>query len=291
MELAVLLASLENVGFVAFVVCLTHLLPLWFPTGKAMTRRWAVYSQLVIALAAVNVTTGLFASEACVQWSPPPASDCQTTVDSSWGVFPVEAWDLTFIALALLGLLSIGSAVLRFIRATGEERQQLKWFALALFVFALTLGTALLIGVPIDLVSWAAALLIPASIALAVLRYRLYEIDRIVSRTVTYALIVVLFAGGYLVTTALVGSQFSEDPLFVAAATLGVAAAFNPLRKRVQASMDRRFNRSRYDLEHVIDEFGGTLRDQTDADEVVSGWVEVVSETMQPSAVGVWVRS
>jgi hypothetical protein len=206
-------------------------------------------------------------------------------------VFPVEAWDLTFIALALLGLLSIGSAVLRFIRATGEERQQLKWFALALFVFALTLGTALLIGVPIDLVSWAAALLIPASIALAVLRYRLYEIDRIVSRTVTYALIVVLFAGGYLVTTALVGSQFSEDPLFVAAATLGVAAAFNPLRKRVQASMDRRFNRSRYDLEHVIDEFGGTLRDQTDADEVVSGWVEVVSETMQPSAVGVWVRS
>jgi Kef-type K+ transport system membrane component KefB len=127
------------------------------------------------------------------------------------------------------------------------------------------------------------------SIAVAVLKYRLYDIDRIISRTLAYAVVIGVLAAIYVGLVTAIGSQF-EGSLSVAASTLAVAALFNPLRRRVQGWVDRHFNRSAYDTGQVMDEFAGSLRDEVDADSVVEGWVEVVEETMQPSAVGVWVR-
>jgi hypothetical protein len=125
--------------------------------------------------------------------------------------------------------------------------------------------------------------------AVAILRYRLYEIDRIISRTVTYALVVGLLVLAVAGVATLVGSRF-DDPIVVAATTLAVAAVFNPLRKRVQGLVDRRFNRSLFDSGRVMDDFAASLRERVDQIEVIDGWTGVVSQTMQPSTLGVWIR-
>ena len=124
---------------------------------------------------------------------------------------------------------------------------------------------------------------IPISILFAVLRYRLYDIDRILSRTVSYVIVIGVLAGVYLLgLTAMTNFLPSDSSLSVAASTLAVAALFNPLRRRVQAGVERRFNRSRYDAQQVMERFSGSLRQDLDPDTVVTGWVGVVSETMQP---------
>jgi hypothetical protein len=132
---------------------------------------------------------------------------------------------------------------------------------------------------------------VPVSIAVAITRYRLYEIDRLVSRTVSYLLVVGVLAAIFIGVVTATGSLLQTDSdLAIAASTLAVAALFNPLRKRVQNWVDRRFNRSRYDAQKVMDGFSGSLRDQVDPVRVIEGWVGVVSQTMQPAAAGVWVR-
>jgi hypothetical protein len=132
---------------------------------------------------------------------------------------------------------------------------------------------------------------LPVAVAIAVLRYRLYEIDRIISRTVSYAVVVAFLALLFFgVVTALSSLLPAESDLAIAGSTLAVAALFNPVRRWVQVWVDRRFNRSRYDTQRVMDRFAGSLQDRVDSQEVVDGWVGVVSETMQPASVAVWVR-
>jgi hypothetical protein len=132
---------------------------------------------------------------------------------------------------------------------------------------------------------------LPVAVAIAVLRYRLYEIDRIISRTVSYAVVVAFLALLFFgVVTVLSSLLAAESDLAIAGSTLAVAALFNPVRRRVQVWVDRRFNRSRYDTQRVMDRFAGSLQDRVDSQEVVDGWVGVVSETMQPASVAVWVR-
>ena len=135
--------------------------------------------------------------------------------------------------------------------------------------------------------------IVPVVIGLAVFKYRLYDIDRIISRTVTYALIVgllgVVFAVGVvLIPNSLPGLE--DSALLVAGSTLAVSALFNPLRRHVQELVDRRFNRSRYDAERIMEGFAGSLRDRVELDGVVGGWLAVVSDTMEPASLGVWVR-
>jgi len=133
---------------------------------------------------------------------------------------------------------------------------------------------------------------VPVSIAVAITRYRLYDIDRIISRTASYALLAGLLAAVFFgVVTVLTTLLPAESDLAVAGSTLAVAALFNPLRKRVQGWVDRRFNRSRYDTQRVMDGFAGSLRDELDTGRMVSGWIEVVSATMQPHSAGIWIRS
>lgn len=134
--------------------------------------------------------------------------------------------------------------------------------------------------------------LIPAAIGFAVTRYRLYEIDRILSRTVTYTVVIALLAAVYFAgLAALTIILPSDSPLAVAGSTLAAAALFNPIRKRVQGWVDRHFNRSRYDAQRVIDGFSDSLRRDLDEDHLMTRWVSVVSETMNPASAGVWIRA
>jgi hypothetical protein len=175
----------------------------------------------------------------------------------------------------------------------------LKWFLLAGASFMAALVTEVVLSamgfdetpLPLDIWISLSIVAIPVAATLAVLRYRLYEIDRIVSRTVTYVVVIVLLAVVYAVgLTALTSLLDTDSPLIVAGSTLAVAALFNPLRRRVQRGVDHRFNRSRYDAERVMDGFSGSLRDEVDPDRVVTGWLSVVNETMHPSSAGIWVR-
>ena len=134
--------------------------------------------------------------------------------------------------------------------------------------------------------------LLPLATGAAILRYRLYDIDRIISRTLAYGLLTVLLGLGYAAVVLGLGRLLPDSSsLVVAAATLAVAAVFQPLRRRVQAGVDRRFNRRRHDAARVIEEFGARLRDQVDLDTLTAELLAVVDQTMQPTRTSIWLRS
>jgi hypothetical protein len=202
----------------------------------------------------------------------------------------------SFIAVIMvLGLLPL---IYRLIKGSPMVRRQIAGPVVVLIVgvvslifVSLVFGDSALAQTFITAITMLITIGVPVSIAVAITRYRLYEIDRLVSRTVSYLLVVGLLAAVFIGAVTAAGSLLqTESDLAVAASTLAVAALFNPLRKRVQDWVDRRFNRSRYDASKVMDGFSGSLRDEVDPDRVVEGWVGVVSATMQPAAAGVWVR-
>jgi hypothetical protein len=134
--------------------------------------------------------------------------------------------------------------------------------------------------------------LFPIAIGIAVFRYRLFEVDRFISRTVSYALVVGFLAAVFVAGVTWIPNALGlgDSPLLVAASTLAVAAIFNPLRRQTQVWVDRRFNRSHYDAERVMESFAGSLQTRVDPDGVMDDLVDVVSEAMQPESVGAWVR-
>jgi hypothetical protein len=205
----------------------------------------------------------------------------------------------TRVALAVTALavaVAAGSLVLRFRRAHGVERQQLRWVALAATLILLA-GPVVLapvaLGIPV-LADWAPAVwvvVLPVAVGAAVLRYRLYALDRIVSRTLTWGLLTVLLGGGYALVVLGLGQFLGrESPLVVAGATLAVAAVFQPARRRVQAVVDRRFNRRRHDATRMVEGFGARLRDQVDLDTLTADLLAVVDQTMQPTQTSLWLR-
>ncbi len=198
-----------------------------------------------------------------------------------------------FMIVVVLTLLVLVLLVRRWRSSAGIQRAQFRWLFLgaSLFAFVITVGQFL----PEERASFyvwiPGGVAIPMTIGVAVLRYRLYDIDRIISRTVSYVLVLALL--GVLVlglVSAFALFLPSDDPLVVAVSTLVVFALFAPVRRRVQATVDQRFNRSRYDAQRVMGRFIASLQEQVDPDEVVDGWMEVVEDTMQPAAVGIWVR-
>lgn len=193
------------------------------------------------------------------------------------------------VLLVLCILASASSVVFRYHGAVGTERLQLKWMMAAGLVAALAYALLFVWGdFNIQLV-W---MVIPAAMGLSMHRHRLYDIDRLISRTVAYAIVVGTLAAVYIGVVFVLRDLLPGDGgLAVAGSTLAVAAIFNPLRRRVQDRVDHFFNRSHYDAERVTEQFAGGLRDETDADRIVRGWVGVVAETMQPSSLGVWTRS
>jgi hypothetical protein len=205
------------------------------------------------------------------------------------------------LVIAYNCLVPVSALVVRFARGGSLVRRQITG-PVAIVVLGLTLiglnvviGTlgaddrwGTLIGTVTSIILTVG---IPVTIGIAITRYRLYEMDRILSRTVTYAVVVALLAAVYFGAIAVLTVFLpSDSPLVVAASTLAAAALFTPLRRRVQGWVDQRFNRSRYDTEKVMRGFTESLRDEVDGEEMVRGWIGVVSDTMQPVAAGVWVR-
>jgi hypothetical protein len=188
------------------------------------------------------------------------------------------------------------SLVLRFRASGGVERQQLRWVAAGGAAALAGLLPTILVGLGIaprvnDVVVYPAVLCVPVTVAVAVLRYRLWDLDRLVSRTVTYTLVSGLLVLPYLLIVLAVGRLArGADGLAVAAATLTVAAAFSPLRRRVQDGVDRRFNRRRYDAARTIEAFAIRLRDQVDLDALTAELLAVVEPTVQPTRASLWLR-
>ena len=187
----------------------------------------------------------------------------------------------------------VGAAamIVRFRRSGQEQRLQLKWFMYASAVAAVIVLAAAQFGGNNPLAAFEIAFtLIPAAVGIAILKYRLYDIDRIISRTLAYAivtgLLVGLYAGLVLLATQVFGLQ---APVGVAAATLAAAALFNPLRRRVQHVEDRRFNRVRYDADQTVAAFAARLRDAVDLDTVRTDLVAVVNKAVEPSHTSVWI--
>ena len=211
-----------------------------------------------------------------------------------WGVVN----DLFFPLVGGIGwLVAVAAQVLSYRRASGERRQQLKWLltgsVLAGAGLAATAGessshSALLRTLAV--IALVATLGLPLSVGVAILKYRLYDIDRIISRTLAYAivtgLLIALYAGLVLLATRILSLH---TPVAVAAATLAAAALFNPLRRRVQRAVDRRFNRARYDADQAVTAFAAQLKNAVDLESVRDDLAQVVSRALEPAHLSVWI--
>jgi hypothetical protein len=269
---------------VSFILLLT-------PTGSLPSPRWRWCARVTVAALVVAVVSSLLL----------PLEESYPGFDNPL-VVPVLTAPLRVVFAAswmLIGLaVPIGAASLavRFRRARGVERLQLRWLALAGAVAAMAVlallallatGNELLLG-------WVTAICIavlPLATGAAILRYRLYDLDRIISRTVAYGLLTLLLGGAYAAVVLGIGQLLGRDrSLLVAPATLAVAAAFQPARRRIQQAVDRRFNRRRYDAARTIEGFSARLRQQIDLDSLTAELLGVVEQTMQPTRVSLWLR-
>jgi hypothetical protein len=190
---------------------------------------------------------------------------------------------------------SLTAMAIRLRRAKGDERQQIKWFLYAGIIVISASTVEVVLGVPITIASWLGGMGVPFAIAVALFRYRLYDIDRLINRTLVYGLLTALLAGIYAGVVLVLGPVFGEvsaDPpsWVVAGATLAVAALFQPARRRIQALVDRRFNRRKYDAAKTVAAFSVRLRDEVDLDALAAELLVVADQTMQPTTASLWLR-
>jgi hypothetical protein len=294
-------ALLPQLGILAFLGTLLGLLPflvLVFPTGQLLSRRWRPVAWTLGLVLGLYLTAGLL-TPGPVPLGLPDNPGNPLGVEAAEGLLRLVQ-TMAGVAAPVLALAALASVVVRFRSARGEERQQLKWFT---FVVAAELVLLPGLGsvaeqvapeVGVLVVFPASISLIPLAIGLAVLRYRLYDIDRIINRTLVYGLLTVLLGATYTVSVFGLGQLLSpatgESALAVAASTLVVAALFQPARRRVQAAVDRRFNRRRYNAATSIQAFSSRLRDQIDLDTLSTELLAVVDQTMEPTRVSLWLR-
>jgi len=280
-----------GIGFLS-LLSLMFFVFLLFPTGRLPSPRWRWLATVAVVLPVL-----LFGAILLI-----PDPD-HPTVAAPWALRGEAARVLSRVAEAGLFLMflvvfvGVLSTVVRFRRAGPVERRQIAWFMYA----AVVNGAILVLDVagllPVNLVfaslSAAAFSLLPAAVGVAVLRYRLYEIDRIVSRTVTYASLTGAIFAVYLLVVGVLSQlglpQGSSDAV-VAAVTLAVAALAGRVRRRLQTAVDRRFDRERYDAARAVDAFAARLRDQVDLDSISTGLRDTVVTTVAPARVAVWLR-
>ncbi len=298
------------------------ILMLLFPNGRLPSRRWRIVAWMAVLGAALRVLADAF--------TPGPLST-HTYVNNPFGVAAAigggfTTYDLfpaaTVLGMTLLLTSSLGalfSLILRLYRARGDERQQIKWFLFAAVPATVCLNLVLSYSMvatyttnfqfntvwilPWDVfndvlyVAVFALLVVPVCTYIAILRYRLYDIDLIINRTLVYgalsAVLALVYFGGVSVTQAIFQTLTRQDELpqvVVVASTLAIAALFNPLRRRVQEFVDRRFYRRKYDAAKTLEAFSAKLRDETDLEALNNDLVGVVRETMQPAHVSLWLR-
>ena len=284
----------------SFWVALVLLL-LLFPDGKFLSKRWRTVGVTAVVFAVVwAVITAL---------APGPLLDLET-VSNPVGVESAGAALRVLGGVAFggfLGLILVGavSVFVRFRVAPAEQRQQIKWIAVAAGLAITAVAAVATLGLVVDteqgagavvtaLLVAAALISFPVGAALAILRHRLYDIDVVIKRTLVYgsltAMLVATYLGVVLVLRLALSPVTGESDLAVAGSTLAVAALVRPLRSRTQAVVDRRFNRARYDAAHALESFSGRLRDQIDLVALGDDLRRVVHSTVQPAHVSLWLR-
>ena len=270
---------------------------LLFPTGDLLSPRWAWVSRLaLVGLVGMVLRLGF----------RPGRIDSFPTIENPFGIESARQI-LDLIGAAGEGLLigaavaAVASLVLRTLRAQGTERLQMKWFALSVVLLpvAFLAGEAIQPFDPTEedaftfLLIMVALLAIPTTMGIAILRHRLYDIDRLINRTLVYTVLTAMLGGAYLLAVLALQSVLplsDESPAIVAASTLAVVAAFRPLRARVQGVVDRRFFRSRYDTAQTIERFGARVRAQTDLEGLTIDLISITRQTMEPATVSLWLR-
>ena len=270
-----------------------------FPTGEPLTPRWGWLIYYGVGLMVLFVLMTTFAESLA-----PGSGGVDWKFDNPIG-FLKEDWINVLVGPFLVSLpiwviLCVVSLLVRFRRAGGVEREQIKWLFYAAAIFALTYVPSFIwtdFNDPENFWGflWVFGMLsIPVAIAIAILRYRLYDIDIIIRRTLQYALLTALLALVYFGGVVLLQSLFEsltgeQSAIAIVVSTLVIAALFAPLRLRIQKSIDKRFYRHRYDAEQALASFASTARDEVDLDELTAALVRVVDDTMQPEMVSLWL--
>jgi hypothetical protein len=295
-----LLTWLDNWWWV-LVIFPIFLVPLHFPGGRPPSPRWNWVNWLATGMCLVFVVLDAFV-------------DSRGPVNGAWtlhnpiGFVPAAVLAGPFLIVWGLGLVtvvsaSVGSLIVRYHRAKEGERQQIKWLLYAGALFAVTYSLTYFVFASAfqssgwsNLVFVLAILAIPAAISIAILRYRLYDIDVIIRKTLVYgaltALLALVYFGGVVLLQRLVGALtgVEQSPLAVAVSTLVIVILFTPLRRRIQEVIDRRFFRKKYDAQQVLARFALTARDETDLESLTGELVRVVQETLQPEDVSLWLN-
>jgi hypothetical protein len=288
--------GLWSEGLALFIVAI-----LLFPDGRLPSRFWRWALRVWCAAFAALLIAFVVATVAALAAHPirTDTSGGLVALDNPVGWFAAVNHGC-LVVLLTLSVAFIGRQLLSWRRSSGERRQQLKWLAsgaavsivslVLAAIFASSSGSQATVGQWIDNVAWFGLAALPVSIGVAILRYRLYDIDRIISRTLAYALVtgllVGVFAGLVLLTTDVLSLS---SPVAVAASTLAAAALFNPLRQRVQRVVDRRFNRTRYNADRTVAAFAAGLKDAMDVTAVREDLTSVVQQTLEPAHVSLWI--
>jgi hypothetical protein len=282
----------QEVGWVPAIALGLALPLLLLPDGRLRSRRWRLVVADMVVGGALLVVGVVLAPGQLLNDGPVP-------VDNPFALSGMAGKLATIVVIAGVVLYAISmpaaliGLVLRFRSSRGAERQQLRWVVAGAAAAAagLVAGANVPQQTVISSILYAMVLCIPLGLAVAVLRYRLWDLDRLVSRTVTYALVTALLVVPYLLILPVTASLArGSGSLAVAAATLIAAAAFQPLRRRVQDLVDRRFNRRRYDTARTLEHFAARLRDQLDLDALEGELLGVVDQTVAPTRASLWLR-
>jgi hypothetical protein len=285
--------------WVPIVGLISTFIPLLFPDGRLPSRRWRSVAWIAgtgIAIASVAFLLQPGPLSRTPQFQNPVGVGSPSMADS------FEAVGAAGLAVLLAATVASATGVVaRFRRALGDQRQQLKWLAFAAvllvigFLFTAFGNFVFKEGSLLDLGGIVAVPLIPIAIAIAVLKYRLYDVDLVINRTLVYGLLTALLIGVYVFVAVSLGAAVrsvtrqENNSLVIAASTLAVAAVFGPARRRIQAFIDRRFYRQKYDAVRTLEAFSLRLREQVDLEALVGELVVVVQETMQPAHVSLWL--
>jgi hypothetical protein len=271
---------------------------LLFPTGRLPSSRWRPFAWFAVAVfVLLGVLTALEPGRIAGVRVPDP-----TGIERAAGILELSMNILTFVTLGVV-LTMAASVIARFRRARGEERQQMKWLAYTAVFLGPLLGVSVLnfqvlhnrvIEFAVGIAGPVAIAAIPAAVGVAILRYRLYEIDLLINRTLVYGSLTATLVALYFGTVVLLQWLFAaltgqQSTLAVVASTLLIAALFNPLHRRIQSFIDRRFYRSKYDARKTLEAFSAKLRDETDLEALSDELAGVVRETMQPAHVSIWL--
>ena len=270
-------------------------LALLFPTGRLPSRRWA----LPVGFASAAIVLGTIVE--LVQPGPiasgTPGSHNPFGIEALPAGLVAAAYPLVAIAIVAMMVLAIGAVLARYRTGDAALRQQLRWFVAAVLLAAVPLALAILPGLggpQWALVASVGLILVPISVGIAVTRYRLYEIDRLISRTIGWGLVtsvlVAVFATTVVGLEAILSRITQGETLAVAASTLLAFALFQPLRRRVQSAVDRRFDRARYDGERMIAAFAERLRSEVDLANLEGDIAGTVGSALRPTSTGVWIR-